>query len=333
MMPSCEKCGSEFVLVVPTKIYCSEKCRKLAEKRRARNRRHGQNVKVRSCLICGDCVDPFRTKFCSARCYHNSRLLHFESTKQSVKHKAIESTFVLKELGLYYCAYCEKIKQIDTVCVKSGQRSQNIAERRYYNRMVWKKIMDLSSMNENIMKSLDKEGDVAMETIQPGKLGAQRQSWRSNNPREMLYKAVIENPNSTEEELSEELWHKTSNKLAIMRVYFDYWFANNYRSLVNLKNGKETKKQQIEESKLLRARLAAESKNIVSAAIKNKASIYLMKMILPNGKELGDTLGAELKTIAPHIGDWLVRVSKLVENEKMVRECVSEKRLKIMYES
>lgn len=79
----CERCGAEFSVpprLVGIKRFCSERCRKAAEKRRL------STSKVVGAMVCAGCSAPFsyhrRRKYCSDRC----RTKHLETTRPARSH-------------------------------------------------------------------------------------------------------------------------------------------------------------------------------------------------------------------------------------------------------
>lgn len=181
-----------------------------------------------------------------------------------------------------------------------------------------------------------------METTQvnPGTYGAKRQSFNKANPRDILIKIVNENPNISEDEALQELWNQIHNKPTILRTVVEYWFANNWRS-IDITHSRNIVPRTASAPRANVQRTDTDIKlptnkqitSFVQQKIKLKATAILMQMILPNGKSLGETTGAELKEIAPAIGNWLCALTIKVPEDKKVSEVLTEEELKSLYEN
>jgi hypothetical protein len=67
--------------------------------------------------------------------------------------------------------------------------------------------------------------------------GAFRQSWKRANPRSVLMRVLAENPDWDKAQVQAEVWITMTKgvrgDLGYLRSVFEYWFDNNYDSLVN----------------------------------------------------------------------------------------------------
>jgi hypothetical protein len=160
-----------------------------------------------------------------------------------------------------------------------------------------------------------------MTHIDTGITGAKRQSWKHDNPRDLLKTIIEKNPQASKEVLlkkfSETIFQKHNFKL--LETMVEYWFANNLHSLLNsnidLKKGfsnplKKKFKQQIREH----IQLAAET--------------ILLDMIMPNGKKLRDCSGTECAAI----GSWLSIVASRMPPNALVGKIFNERKLREILE-
>lgn len=150
------------------------------------------------------------------------------------------------------------------------------------------------------------------EVVTPGQTGAKRQSWRRSNPREVLKRLIDNDPSLTEAEASDACWqivHKNSEQMATI---FEYWFANNYRSLVH----PAPRKPRPVRTPAQRAVLTSQIREQIERKIEERARIVLLEMILPTGKQLRDSTREELIAC----GGWLVRVAERLDPDQTVGE-------------
>jgi hypothetical protein len=158
--------------------------------------------------------------------------------------------------------------------------------------------------------------------------GAKVQSWKPANPRDLLKQVIGDNPGSDRravlalfrERLREEDTEDYINTIV------DYWFANNYYSLVTpgLLPNRDTAASRIRRE----TRQIAET---VKAKIVLGATIVLSEMVMPNGKNLADCTGQECADLAEHLGGWLVRVSRAVKPGERVGDAIDEARLRELF--
>jgi hypothetical protein len=71
---SCEECKEPFLLTRPNRLYCSERCRRVAENRRYRQR----HIEEATCPGCGEVFTRTATSrrkkvHCSTRCQYATR--------------------------------------------------------------------------------------------------------------------------------------------------------------------------------------------------------------------------------------------------------------------
>lgn len=188
-----------------------------------------------------------------------------------------------------------------------------------------------------------------METTQvdTGITGAKRQSWRRANPRETLQRVITENPQSTEAEIREICWDEFTQGVTFsarrgtqsreyLETIFEYWFANNYRSLCTAPDHRGAAASQRNTEPRRQARQAAVAEvrarleqhiEIVAA---KKVNIILLEMTMPSGKQLRHSTREELTDL----GGWAVSVAeRLGPNQTVEAAGLTEAELQKMYEA
>lgn len=157
--------------------------------------------------------------------------------------------------------------------------------------------------------------NVQHTTVDQGKTGAKRQSWKKASPRTILIKLIAENPHETrqdEEKILELLWEQVKDDEDTIRVMCEYWGVNNYKSIVYRSD---------DALKIEREKKVKEAK----ASIMTK--ILLLDWNMPNGKKLRDCNKSDcVKT-----GGWLLGVAKKLKANQTVGQVFSEKQLKKLF--
>lgn len=162
-----------------------------------------------------------------------------------------------------------------------------------------------------------------------GVRGAKVQTWKATNPRQLLKRIIEENPGSDRVALlhifRDTMWREDEAE-DYVDVIVEYWFANNYHSLVG--------PQPVADRVGTRRRTADMAERIserLTAKIAEEAKIALLEMVLPNGKQLRQCSGAECKAMAPRIGGWLSRVAGKVGSKKLVGDVLTEESVRELY--
>lgn len=153
-----------------------------------------------------------------------------------------------------------------------------------------------------------------------GIYGAKVQSWRAANPRDLLKRLIDENPGSDRAGLLSLLRGQLKGDDAqdYLDSIIEYWFSNNYHSLVG--PAALTPETVRRESAKLDER--------VKQAIKTAAvRMVLMDLVLPNGKELRDCNAKDCKKA----GGWLAKVASKLKPGQLVGQALSEKELRSLY--
>jgi hypothetical protein len=154
-----------------------------------------------------------------------------------------------------------------------------------------------------------------------GVTGAKRQSFSRSNPRELLRTLVEQHPQWSRERIFSELRDRVmgARDKAYLDTILEYWFANNYHSLV----------PEVDRAERQAARSKAASD--VKAAIEDHIKIALLDMMMPNGKPLRQCTGLECARFSSKIGAWLLRISKQIKPTDIVGDVMTEKQLRQLY--
>lgn len=137
-----------------------------------------------------------------------------------------------------------------------------------------------------------------------GIYGAKVQSWRARNPREILARIIEENPKASRGvilmKVSEELLQPHNAEM--IDVVIEYWFSNNYASLLATRS---TSSENIQQRREKRSESIRSAKQKISKGIDAIVKIRLLEMIMPNGKPLKECTFAE----CAEFGNWATRLS------------------------
>jgi hypothetical protein len=164
-----------------------------------------------------------------------------------------------------------------------------------------------------------------------GMIGAKRQSWSRANPRDVLKRVIDKKPDMEQDDAQEECWDMIRKDQQMIRTIFEYWFANNYRSLVintkpNAPNGSAASPAPASSPK---QELATAIRARIDEKIEHRVTIALLQMILPNGKELRLATREELLKV----GGWMRRVADRLQPGQTVEEAgLSEQQLHEFYD-
>lgn len=164
-----------------------------------------------------------------------------------------------------------------------------------------------------------------------GATGAKRQSFYSG-PRKALREILTENPNLDEagalasftDKMVPYGWDISIEHRELLEAIIVYWFTRNYKALVDRTKRTKTKVKKnvdavVEVTRRIRDRILSEAK------------IMFLSWVLPNGKTVAESTGAECQTFAKRIGPWLGKVASAVEPEQVVGEVLSEEQIKEMW--
>jgi hypothetical protein len=159
-----------------------------------------------------------------------------------------------------------------------------------------------------------------MTHVDTGITGAKRQSWKHDNPRDVLINIIDEHPSDAKESLLELFTQVVLEKgrRGLLETIIEYWFANNLNSL--LKSDSTLKKE------FSKGPQVSKVKEQIRERIKIAAGIVLMDMILPNKKRLRDCSGAECAAV----GGWLSIVATRMAPSAIVGKTFSEQDVRKM---
>lgn len=155
--------------------------------------------------------------------------------------------------------------------------------------------------------------------------GAKRQSQKRANPRDVLLRIMKENEGAPEDEIMNYCWEQVRDDDAYLRTIFDYWFANNYRSLAY--NWGRPSPQVEMERRTRESRIAAAVEPIKAAIIAKAPAIALLGLKMANGKKLANCSGADCS----HLGGWLARVAEKVGPDQLVGDALTEEQVRELY--
>jgi hypothetical protein len=165
-----------------------------------------------------------------------------------------------------------------------------------------------------------------MTIVDTGTYGAKRQSTRKGSPREILARLIERSSRPDEDDIKEKCKAKVIDDPDHVDAMFEYWFANNYRSLIFQKRQERTTPKQREEMK-------AASKDKVEAlktVIKARATqMVLLDMVMPSGKALRDSTGKD----CAKAGGWLAKIAKAIKPSDVVGKVLSEAQIRKMFGS
>ena len=158
-----------------------------------------------------------------------------------------------------------------------------------------------------------------MTHLDTGITGAKRQSWKHDNPRDVLKSIIEKNQHAGKEELLEiftrTIFEKGNRDL--IETVIEYWFANNLHSLLN--SDSNLKEQ------FIRPRVS-KIKEQIRERIKVAAGVVLMDMMMPNKKKLRDCSGTECAAV----GGWLSIVATRMPPSAIVGKMFSEQDMRGM---
>jgi hypothetical protein len=185
-----------------------------------------------------------------------------------------------------------------------------------------------------------------------GTTGAKRQSWKRANPRDVLKRIIDDHPEMSLADLQDECWGVLHHDEQLMQTVFEYWFTNNYRSLIKRApspiieppswSPPETEPPETEPSEpplgateppawspAATHRLAKAIRTKIDEKVEGIA-IALLTMTMPNGKPFRQATREELL----QAGGWMQRVADRLEPEQTVEQAgLSETQLRELYEA
>jgi hypothetical protein len=159
---------------------------------------------------------------------------------------------------------------------------------------------------------------ISTDTATPGTTGAKRQSYAGANPREVLLRTAKRYED--EEETRHRVWSIVSKEPTMMRTIYEYWFANNYKSLGTPRHGRRPA------ADIAKATAAVRSR--IEAHIEREVRVRLLDLLMPNGKTLGASTREELAAL----GGWAMRIADRLQPGQTVEQAgLTEDDLRKLY--
>jgi hypothetical protein len=165
-----------------------------------------------------------------------------------------------------------------------------------------------------------------MTHVDMGTTGAKRQSWEKDNPRELLRRLIEKHPQYSRDRALSEFKKLLDGRQTYIETIVEYWFSNNYASLVDRENDPVQRIKRIGEQ-------TAALREGLNKAVETRVKIVLLDMVMPNGKPLRGCTGKECGEFARTIGAWLARVSKQIRPTDVVGDVLTEKQVATFYKS
>lgn len=157
-----------------------------------------------------------------------------------------------------------------------------------------------------------------MTHIDTGTLGAKVQSWRKDNPRNLLKRMIEESPKKSKDRLLQEFsdYVRSAAGMEYLDAIVEYWFSNNWHSLAEKRDIKIT-------TATTKARTEAFKSTIKERAVQ----MVLLDLTMPNGKILRNCTGRDCKKA----GGWFARIAEKVRPAEKVGHVLSENDLRNLF--
>jgi hypothetical protein len=166
-----------------------------------------------------------------------------------------------------------------------------------------------------------------------GTQGAKRQSWREANPRAGLKDLIDKNPDASEDEVLQLQWDTVTRGVAfkkpenesMFRTIFEYWFTNNYRSLVT---ERAPRKPRAASQPAVQGQAAEQHvdrlRQSLTKKVEEKAQLLLLDLIMPNGKSLRENT----KEDCANTSGWMAKLAARLKPGQTVGAALSEKQVR-----
>jgi len=175
-----------------------------------------------------------------------------------------------------------------------------------------------------------------------GVRGATGQSWRGANPRDLLKRVIDDNPGSDRVALFKLFVEQLKDDDGdYMETIIEYWFANNYHSLIAARASSAAADVGLAESgrrssssatAAERAAWVAGTTERLREKIAEEATIALLDMTMPNGKHLAECTGEECGFLGRRLGNWLRKVARRLKPHETVGDVLTEADLRALYD-
>ena len=165
-----------------------------------------------------------------------------------------------------------------------------------------------------------------------GVYGAKHQSWQPANPRDLLKRIIGKNPKADKNELMGLFREAVEDDPKIISVIVEYWFVNNYQSLMAPRSAASSKADIALRREAITASLKAKAAAMIEKKAIVKAKIILLNMVMPSGKKLRDTTFAECAELSERMGQWLSDLSVMGAPNQKVGCVLTEDKVRQVYE-
>lgn len=160
--------------------------------------------------------------------------------------------------------------------------------------------------------------------IDTGTYGAKRVSWRRANPRALLEELLSDHPKA-DQELIRAYCRESVRRAGedYTDTIFDYWFDNNYRSIVCKPSSGEISRRRLRTKRQIAA-ITAQGKAALEKVVGEKAEALLLDTVLPSGKTLRDSTFGECRAV----GGWLSRIGAEGGSRQIVGKHLTEQQVR-----
>lgn len=161
--------------------------------------------------------------------------------------------------------------------------------------------------------------------LDTGTYGAKVQSWRKSNPRDILKRLLEENPRADKPALLASLRAEllADDRIDYLDAVIEYWFANNYHSLVEAPATPAARQA----AKAEKAAKVEAIKEKVKTRIREEAELILLDLVIPGGKALRDATGRD----CAKAGGWFAAIAERVKPGQKVGAAMSEADLRALW--
>jgi hypothetical protein len=164
-----------------------------------------------------------------------------------------------------------------------------------------------------------------------GKLGATRQSWSRNSPRDVLKAIVDAHPRENESELLRIFTDEIRQNEAHVDAIIEYWFTNNLRSMRQAQQSPEAARQRAAERDAVAVAIKQKVEKVIERKAQVKAQVMMLSLVMPNGKALKDCTGRDCKELSTKVGPWLAALGKQLKPTQVVGKELSEAQVRKLY--
>jgi hypothetical protein len=142
---------------------------------------------------------------------------------------------------------------------------------------------------------------------------------REDGPRQLLTKVLLKYPKSSRKRQIELFKEKVLDSKTdyLLDKIIEEWADKNLRALTRPSRVAQARKRSAQSVKGKKTRLK---------------KLVLLSLVLPNGKTLGETTGAECVKLGPKVGRWLSTIGSRVSPTELVGKALTEKQVRTLLE-